>query len=85
MVEWFKALVLKTIVLKNTVGSNPSLSFERLNNIIGNVIDCCHTDIQRLVISDINIGVLYLFAISSLSVYGIVLARVGQVIPNTLF
>ena len=43
MVEWFKALVLKTIVLKNTVGSNPSLSYKkffRLNNIIGNVLDC---------------------------------------------
>ena len=35
MVEWFKALVLKTIVLKNTVGSNPTLSLKnRLNNII---------------------------------------------------
>ena len=26
MAEWFKALVLKTKVLKNTVGSNPTLS-----------------------------------------------------------
>lgn len=30
MVEWFKALVLKTIVLKNTVGSNPTLSLKKL-------------------------------------------------------
>lgn len=26
MAEWFKALVLKTNVLQNTVGSNPTLS-----------------------------------------------------------
>ena len=28
MTEWFKVLVLKTIVLHDTVGSNPTLSFE---------------------------------------------------------
>ena len=45
MVEWFKALVLKTnVFFINTVGSNPTLSFInnriRLYNIIGNVLDC---------------------------------------------
>ena len=31
MVEWLKALVLKTIVFFNTVGSNPTLSFYIFN------------------------------------------------------
>jgi len=39
---------------------------------------------EGIVLSNINVGILYLFAVSSLSVYGIILA-VGQVIPNTLF
>ena len=30
MAEWFKAIVLKTVVLKSTVGSNPTLSFDKL-------------------------------------------------------
>jgi len=30
MAEWFKALVLKTIVLKDTVGSNPTFSLKLL-------------------------------------------------------
>ncbi len=27
MAEWFKATVLKTVVFKHTVGSNPTLSY----------------------------------------------------------
>jgi NADH-quinone oxidoreductase subunit H len=38
---------------------------------------------QKIVICDINLGILYLFAISALNVYGIFL-QVGQVILNTL-
>lgn len=30
MIEWFKVSVLKTEVCKNTVGSNPTLSFNYL-------------------------------------------------------
>jgi hypothetical protein len=28
MAEWFKAIVLKTVVFNDTVGSNPTLSFK---------------------------------------------------------
>jgi hypothetical protein len=28
MAEWFKAIVLKTVVFNNTVGSNPTLSLK---------------------------------------------------------
>ncbi len=31
MAEWFKALVLKTSVFKNTKGSNPFLSLKLIN------------------------------------------------------
>ena len=37
-----------------------------------------------LVVSDLNLGVLYLFAVSSLSVYGIIMAG-WSVIQNTRF
>jgi NADH-quinone oxidoreductase subunit H len=38
---------------------------------------------EGVVICDLNLGILYLFAISSLNVYGIFLL-VGQVIQNML-
>ncbi len=37
MAEWFKATVLKIVVLKNTVGSNPTLSYSSGYNLIGRV------------------------------------------------
>ena len=39
---------------------------------------------EDLVLADINVGVLYLFAVSSLGVYGIIMGD-GLLIPNTLF
>lgn len=34
MAEWFKALVLKTNVFNDTVGSNPTLSYKNKNNVV---------------------------------------------------
>ena len=38
---------------------------------------------EKIIISDINVGILYIFAISSLGVYGIIMD--GHQIQNILF
>ncbi len=38
MTEWSKVLVLKTIVSNDTVGSNPTLSFDLINRDIKRIL-----------------------------------------------
>ena len=82
MVEWFKALVLKTIVLKNTVGSNPTLSFIvvlliKLNMIV--LIICTVLKILAIVVP-LLISVAY-FTIAERKIMGIIQRRKG---PNVI-
>ncbi len=83
MVEWFKALVLKTIVLKNTVGSNPTLSFikfvlpTKLKMIA--LIICTVLKILAVVIP-LLISVAY-FTIAERKIMGIIQRRKG---PNVI-
>ena len=82
MVEWFKALVLKTIVLKNTVGSNPTLSFIvvlliNLNMIV--LIICTVLKILAIVVP-LLISVAY-FTIAERKIMGIIQRRKG---PNVI-
>jgi NADH:ubiquinone oxidoreductase subunit H len=83
VVEWFKALVLKTIVLKNTVGSNPTLSFikfvlpTKLKMIA--LIICTVLKILAVVIP-LLISVAY-FTIAERKIMGIIQRRKG---PNVI-
>lgn len=83
MVEWFKALVLKTIVLKNTVGSNPTLSCNqftrslKLKMIV--LIICTVLKILAIVIP-LLISVAY-FTIAERKIMGIIQRRKG---PNVI-
>lgn len=83
MVEWFKALVLKTIVLKNTVGSNPTFSWlasdikAKLKMIL--LIICTLLKILTFIIP-LLISVAY-FTIAERKIMGVIQRRKG---PNVV-
>jgi NADH:ubiquinone oxidoreductase subunit H len=83
VVEWFKALVLKTIVFFNTVGSNPTLScihyvlLFKLKMIV--LIICTVLKILAIVVP-LLISVAY-FTIAERKLMGIIQRRKG---PNVI-
>ena len=74
MVEWFKTLVLKTIVFKNTVGSNPTLSLKMILFLL-----CTVLKILAIVVP-LLISVAY-FTIAERKIMGIIQRRKG---PNVI-
>ena len=64
MVEWFKALVLKTSEVQASVGSNPTLSAIFYNSVIrGVVINICVGTLEK------NIRIVYTIQVSQTEWY----------------
>ena len=79
MAEWFKASVLKTVVLESTVGSNPTLSLSEFRLKMFILIICTLLKILAIVVP-LLISVAY-FTIAERKIMGIIQRRKG---PNVI-